>query len=188
MPRLPRLSFALVLFLIALLAGCMPGNSAATPDSQATIQAAVATQLAQTNATPTMQYEATIAAQGTQISILQATAGAPPAPTSTPAPPPPAPTPDDTTALRNALAAYLAWPPSQVEFTIGVMDNGKAKGGIRRAGEQYGAMWAAAKVEGVWEIAHVGQGVPPCDRVNALGIPVDWFDYCVNESGDTVQR
>ena len=178
MRRLSHFSFALVFLLMTVLTACMPGNSAATPDVQATIQAAVATQLAQNNATPTPQYEATIAAQSTQISVLQATASVPPA----------VPTPDDTTALRNALAAYLAWPPSQVEMTIGAMENGKARGGVSRAGEQGGAMWAAAKVEGVWEIAYVGQGVPPCARVNALDIPVAWFDYCVNANGETVHR
>ncbi len=178
-----RLSWTVFAFiaLLALLTGCQPGN-AATPDAQATIQAIVATQLAQQQntggnapaASPAPDYPATIAAQSTQISTLQ---GSPAAPA----------TPDDTTALRNALAAFLAWPPSQIDFSIGENDGQFARGGIKRVGDQFGAAWFAAKVEGVWMIAFVGQGVPECERVNALNIPVTWIDYCM-DGPNTVHR
>ena len=171
--------------LLVVLAGCQPGPSTPPPDAQATIQAMVGTQLAQQQtgggsgptASPAPDYPATIVAQSTQISALQGTLAAP-APT---------PTPDDTTALRNALAAFLAWPPSQVDFEISENTGTFAQGGIKRVGDEFGAMWVAAKVEGVWMIGFVGQGVPECDRINALNIPVSWIDYCM-EGNNTVHR
>jgi len=177
--------FTLFLLLFAVLAGCQPG-AGTTPNTEATIQAMVATQLAQaqpnnTAAPPAPDYAATIAAQSTQIGILQGTLAAP-APTS--APPP---TPDDTTALRNALAAFLAWPPSQVEFDIAENTGTFAQGVVKRVGEDFGAMWVAAKIEGVWMIGFVGQGVPECDRINALNIPIQWIDYCM-VGDNTVHR
>lgn len=166
------------------LAAC--GGASPTPNTQATVQAAVATQLAAlTHQAPTPDYPATIAAQSTQIAGWQATAFAPTAQPPTPAP---TPTPDDATALRNALAAYLAWPPSQVDMSIGeIRPDGFARGGVKRVGETMGAAWFAAKVEGLWMIAYVGQGVPPCERVNALHIPVAWADYCM-QGNNTVHR
>ncbi len=163
-----------------LLAAC--SGASPTPNMQATIQAAVSTQLASlTQAAPTPNYPATIAAQSTQIGALQATAAAPTAP-------PPAPTPDDALALRHALAAYLAWPPSHVDMSIGeIRPDGFARGSVKKVGEMEGAAWFAAKVEGVWMIAYVGQGVPPCQRVNALHIPVAWADFCM-QGNNTVHR
>jgi len=177
--------FTLFLLLFAVLAGCQPGAGTA-PNTEATIQAMVATQLAQTQpnntaAPPAPDYAATIAAQSTQIGILQGTLAAP-APTS--APPP---TPDDTTALRNALAAFLAWPPSQVDFDITENTGTFARGNVKHVSEEFGGWWFAAKVEGVWMIAGTGNGVPECERVNALNIPVQWVDYCV-DGDNTIKR
>ncbi len=179
-----RLLLLMVLASSLAFAGC--SGASPTPNTQATVQAAVATQLAAlTHQAPTPDYPATIAAQSTQIAGLQATVSAPTAPPATPAP---APTPDDATALRNALAAYLAWPPSQMEMSIGeIRPDGFARGTVKKVGEMGGAAWFAAKVEGLWMIAYVGQGVPPCDRMNALHIPVAWADYCM-QGNNTVHR
>jgi len=175
--------YVLILLLVfALLAGCQPGNSI-TPDAQATIQAMVGTQLAQQQpggsnspaASPVPDYAATITAQSTQIGMLQGTAAAP------------APTPDDTTALRNALAAFLACPPSQVDFSIAENNGTFARGSVKRVGDEFGGWWFAAKVEGVWMIAGTGNGVPECERLNALNIPVQWADYCM-DGDNTVHR
>ena len=181
------LRLVLLLLLVVgegLLVAC--NGTSPTPNMQATIQAAVGTQLAAlTQTAPTPNYPATIAAQSTQIGVLQATAAAPTAPPPTAAP---VPTPDDTLALRHALAAYLAWPPSQVDMSIGeIRPDGFARGSVRKVGEMEGAAWFAAKVEGVWMIAYVGQGVPPCNRVNALHIPVAWADFCT-QGNHTVHR
>jgi len=191
---------ALLLVLAVALAGCQPGASA-PPNTEATIQVLVGTQLAQQQtsggngaaASPAPDYPATIAAQGTQIGMLQGTLAAP-APTSapppTPVPPPtpaPPPTPDDTTALRNALAAFLAWPPSQVDFDISENTGTFARGSVKHVNEEFGGWWFAAKVEGVWMIAGTGNGVPECERFNALNIPVQWVDYCV-DGDNTVHR
>jgi len=168
--------FALPFLLFGVvLAGCQSGSGAA-PDTQATIQAMVGTQLAQATPAAAPDYVATIAAQSTQIGILQATATAV--------------VPDDTTALRNALAAYLGWAPSDVNFSISANDGAFASGGIRYADETHGgAAWLAAKVEGVWVIADVGQDMPTCQRVDALNFPADWVGYCYNaENGETVKR
>lgn len=132
-----RLRWLILLFSLLLvgLAGCQSGN-VVTPDAQTTIQALVATQLAQAPAANAPDYAATIAAQSTQISVLQATATAA--------------VPDDTTALRNALASYVGWAPSDVNFSVNSNDGAFAFGGIRHANETHGsAAWLAAKVEGV---------------------------------------
>lgn len=60
-----------------------------------------------------------------------------------------------------------------------IRPDGFARGTVKRVGEMEGGGWFAAKVEGLWMIAYVGQGVPPCERVNALHIPVEWIDYCM---------
>ncbi len=166
------------------LAAC--SGASPTPDAQATVQAAVATQLAAlTHQAPTPDYPATIAAQSTQLAGWQATAAAPAPVPPTPAP---APTPDDATALRNALAAYLAWPPSQMAMDIAdIRPDGFARGTVKKIGEMEGAMWFAARVEGLWMIAYVGQGVPPCERINVLQIPVAWADYCM-QGNNVVHR
>ena len=175
-----------LVLLVASLALAACGGASPTPNTQATVQAAVATQLAAlTHQAPTPNYPATIAAQSTQIAGWQATASAP---TALPPSPAPAPTPDDATALRNALAAYLAWPPSQMDMSIAeIRPDGFARGSVKKVGEMEGAAWFAAKVEGVWMIADVGQGVPPCERINTLHIPVAWADYCM-QGNNTVHR
>ncbi len=169
-----------LLLFVLVAAGC---QRAATPDTQATVQAMVAAQMATLTAkAPTPDYAATFQAQATQIAALQATIAAP-----TPLLPP-TPTPDETTAIRNALAAYLAWPPSQIEMEVGeIRPDGTATGVVRRVGETMGAAWFAAKVESVWLIAYVGIGVPPCDRVNPLHIPTEWVDYC-QQGNQTIRR
>ncbi len=180
-----RLPFVGV-FVLLLLAACQP--AAPTPDTQATLQALVATQLAQaTPPAPPIDYPATIAAQATQIAGLQSTLAAPTSAPPTIAPTP-TPTPDQTLLLRQALAAYLAWPLADVDMEIGEIRGQWARGSIRRKGEMEGAGWFALYRDGFWTIAYVGQGVPPCKRVNALNIPKDWVDYCVTESGQTVAR
>jgi len=172
-----RLRWLILLFLLLLVgvAGCQAGNKA-SPDIQTTVQALVATQLAQATSDAGPDDVATIAAQSTQISVLRATATAA--------------APDDTTALRNALAAYLGWAPSDVNFSISVNDGAFASGGVRHADEMYGdAAWLAAKVEGVWVVADVGQDMPQCRRVDALNFPADLVGYCYCvENGETVKR
>jgi len=181
MSRQPMI-WIFVLLLVVILAGCQ-GAATATTNTQATVQAMVAAQMATLTASvPTSNYPATIQAQGTQLAVLQNTMTAPTQP------PAPTPTPDETTAIRNALATYLAWPPSQVEMEIAeIRPDGTAQGVVQRVGETMGAAWFAAKVEGVWLIAYVGQGVPPCERVNPLHIPTEWVDYC-EQGSQTVHR
>ena len=193
--RRPLWFTAFVFVFLAVLAGCQAEDNTLSSDAQATIQALVGTQLAQQQssggnspaASPAPDYPATIAAQGTQIGVLQNTLAAP-APTTAPPPTPaPSPTPDDTTALRNALAAFLAWPPSEVEFDIGENTGTFARGSVKHVNEEFGGWWFAAKVEGVWMIAGTGNGVPECERFNALNIPVQWVDYCM-DGDNTVKR
>ena len=170
---------------VVLLAACQ-AITAPAGNSQATVQALVATQIAQvTAAVPMPDYPATIQAQADQLAQWQATAQA--ALAITPAPPA-APTPDDAAMLRYVVASYMGIPPSQLDITISELAPPFARGGVALSNEIGGGMWLAAKVEGVWLIAYMGQGVPECERINPLNIPVDWADYCVTADGQTLHR
>ncbi|MEJ5314921.1 hypothetical protein [Anaerolinea thermophila] len=180
MKNLP--AWMIVLLILATLSACLPTQTASpTPNVDATIAAGVATRLAELQ--PTQDIPATVSAQQTQFAQFQ--------PTQAPTQPPVTPTPalSDEEALRQALLAYLGWQENELIFSLGKIENGMARGGVKRAGEESGAGWFAGKQpDGTWVIVHVGQGVPYCADIAPFPFPTDWISHCVDASGNTVQR
>ncbi|NPA92082.1 MAG: hypothetical protein GXO56_00195 [Chloroflexi bacterium] len=164
-----------VAFLLAWIGtACQSIPQEPPPNTQATIQAAVGTQLAQY--TPAVDYQATITAQANQIASQSTAIAALQA------------TPDTQEAIRQALLARLGWPADQLSFDIAEIRGEYAVGSLSRVGEMGGAAWFAVHSNGQWVILHIGQGVPYCEELEPFNPPTDWISHCVDVTGNTVQR
>lgn len=171
-----------LVFTAVLLGACQPASPITpTPNLEATIAAGVATKVAEMQ--PTQDITAIVSAQQTQFAQFQST--------QPPTQPPAAVTPtlSDEESIRLALLAYLGWQEQELIFSIGQIENGMARGGVKRAGEEQGAGWFAGKqTDGTWVIVHVGQGIPYCADIAAFPFPTDWISHCMDSYGNAIER
>ncbi len=130
----------------------------------------------------------------------QAGNGATPTPTTTATPTEPmvtatltstptaTPTVADSVLLRAAVLAKSGIPEAKFEFSIGSNSGVMARGSIRHTDDISGAAWFAGKLNGVWKVSYIGQGVPLCAEIADFNYPTSWISHCMSANGQTVQR
>lgn len=130
----------------------------------------------------------------------QAGEGATPTPTLTATPTEPlvtatvtatptaSPTVADSVLLRAAVLAKSGIPEAKFEFSIGSNSGVMARGSVRHTDDMGGAAWFAGKLNGVWKVSYIGQGVPLCAEIADFNYPTSWLSHCVNAQGNTVAR
>lgn len=100
----------------------------------------------------------------------------------------PTPTIADSVLLRAAVLAKSGIPEAKFEYAVGSNSGVMARGSVRHTDDQGGAAWFAGKLNGVWKVSYIGQGVPLCAEIADFNYPTSWLSHCLNAQGDTVAR
>ena len=101
--------------------------------------------------------------------------------------PPQEPEMNDEEAIKQALLTELGAQETEMEITIGKINEKFADGSVIDVGAMAGgAYWLAAKNNNEqWVIVHHGQDLPLCPDVNAYDFPADWVAYCWDKASET---
>jgi hypothetical protein len=97
------------------------------------------------------------------------------------------PTISDADALRLAVLAKSQIPVAEFNYSLGSNNGVIARGSVKNNNDYSGAAWFAGKVNGVWKVSYIGQGVPACADIAGINYPTTWISHCMNGS-TTVQR
>lgn len=97
------------------------------------------------------------------------------------------PTISDADALRLAVLLKSQIPESDFEYSVGSNNGQLARGSVRNENDMSGAAFFAGKVNGVWKVSYIGQGVPTCAEIAGINYPTTWISHCMN-GNNTVQR
>ena len=95
---------------------------------------------------------------------------------------------EDPAGLRAAVLAKSGIEESNFEYSASYNDGVIARGSVKDKNDVGGAGWFAAKVNGTWVVAYIGQGTPKCSEIQPYNFPTSWISHCVNDGGETVAR
>jgi len=96
------------------------------------------------------------------------------------------PTADEKAALIVAVKAGLVAEhgssASSMNVTVSKIQGNFATGGAVDPESVGGAMWLAAKVNGMWKLVWDGNGTIPCESIDPYNFPVSMVPECWNEA------
>lgn len=100
----------------------------------------------------------------------------------------PTATVSDADLLKAAVLAKSGIPKAKFEYAVGSNSGMMARGSVRNTDDMGGAAWFAGKLNGVWKVSYIGQGVPLCAEIADFNYPTSWLSHCLGANGQTVQR
>ncbi len=95
------------------------------------------------------------------------------------------------TVIRDAIIEKRGGDPDNLIIIVSKIEGDYSSGGVRNASAEVGgAMWLAAKVDGVWELVWDGNGAIYCnDLIDYLDFPASMIPECYDEvTGEVVLR
>jgi hypothetical protein len=97
------------------------------------------------------------------------------------------PTVDDAALLRAEVLAASGIPQEKFQYSVSVNNGTIARGSVKNSDDTNGAAWFAGKVNNVWRVSYVGQGVPFCSALGSIPYPTTWISHCMS-GNNTVAR